>query len=114
MSIASQYITGHNFLLHHQKKMINGEARKKFTNSKCRLFNREEKTTEHMLFKCDALAVTNRALAVTRANTLGVYFLNFVKDRLNLEEVITFLKTADLAYQQISEGHLTNLNPPTI
>ena len=107
MSIAVQYITGHNFLSHHEKKMVSGEARKSFTNSKCRLCNREEETTEHMLFNCDALAVT-------RADTLGTYFLNPTKDKLNLKKVISFIKAADLSNYHIPEGHLTNLNPPTI
>ena len=50
MSMAVQYLTGHNFLLHHEKKMVTGEERKKFLNSKCRLCNRDEESTEHMIF----------------------------------------------------------------
>ena len=107
ISIAIQYLSGHNFLLHHEKKMATGDDRKKFLNSKCRLCNREEETTEHMIFNCDALAEK-------RADSLGKYFLNPKKDTLNLTEVITFLKTADLTNHPIPDGHLTNLNPPSI
>ena len=107
MSIAIQYLTGHNFLLHHEKKMVSGEARRKFLNSKCRLCNREEELTEHMLFSCDALAVK-------RADTLGKYFLDPNKDQQKLDDVISFIKSADLSNHPIPEGHLTNLNAPTI
>ena len=107
MSIAIQYLSGHNFLLHHEKKMTNGEARKNFLNSKCRLCNREEETTEHMIFKCDALAVK-------RADTLGAYFIDHTKDRLNLQDIISFIKSADLTNYPIPDGHLTNLNPPPL
>ena len=107
MSIAIQYLSGHNFLLHHEKKMVSGEERKHFLNSKCRLCNREEETTEHMIFNCDALATK-------RADTLGKYFLDPKKDKLDLNEVIHFLKSADLTSIPIPEGHLTNLNPPSI
>ena len=107
MSIAIQYLTGHNFLLHHEKKMVSGEARRKFFNSKCRLCNREEESTEHMLFSCDALAIK-------RADTLGKYFLDPHKDPLKLDDVISFIKSADLTNHPIPEGHLTNLNPPSI
>ena len=54
MSIAIQYLSGHNFLLHHEKKMTRGEDRRRFLNSRCRLCNREEESTEHMIFRCDA------------------------------------------------------------
>ena len=87
--------------------MASGEARKKFLNSKCRLCNREKESTEHMLFSC-------YALAVKRADTLGNYFLDPNKDQLNLNAVISFIKSADLMNHPIPEGHLTNLNPPTI
>ena len=107
MSIAVQYLTGHNFLLHHEKKMVKGEDRKLFLNSKCRLCNREEETTEHMIFRCDALAMK-------RAATLGTYFLDPDKDQLNLHDVVEFIKTADLENHPIPEGHLTNLNPTLI
>ena len=83
------------------------EARKNFLNSKCRLCNREEETTEHMIFNCDALAVK-------RADTLGKYFLDPKKDKLNLHAVIEFIKSADLTSLPIPEGHLTNLDPPLI
>ena len=87
--------------------MVHGDERKHFINSKCRLCNREEETTQHMIFGCDALAVT-------RADTLGKYFLDPRKDKLNINDVIQFIKTADLTNRLIPEGHLTNLNPPTI
>ena len=87
--------------------MAKGEDRKHFLNSKCRLCNREEETTEHMIFRCDALAVK-------RADTLGKYFLNPKKDKLNLHDVLDFVKSADLTNYPIPDGHLTNLNPPTI
>ena len=64
ISIAILYLSGHNFLLHHEKR---GEDRMKFLNSKCRLCNREEGTTQHMIFHCDAIAVK-------KADTLGKYF----------------------------------------
>ena len=73
LSIAVQYLTGHNFLLHHEKKMCKGESRTKFLNSRCRLCNRKEETTQHMIFECDALAVK-------RADTLGIYFIDPNKD----------------------------------
>ena len=80
MSIAIQYLSGHNFLLHHEKTITRGEDRTKFLNSKCRLCNREEETTQHMIFHCDALAVK-------RADTLGKYFLN--QKRINLTYTIS-------------------------
>ena len=107
MSIAIQYLSGHNFLLHHEKTITRGEDRKKFLNSKCRLCNREEETTQHMIFHCDALAVK-------RADTLGKYFLDPKKDKLDIHNVIGFIKSADLTSHPIPEGHLTNLNPPSI
>ena len=58
MSMAVQYLTGHNFLLHQEKKMVTGEERKRFLNSKCRLCSREEESTEHIIYICDALAST--------------------------------------------------------
>ena len=60
-----------------------------------------------MLFECDALAVK-------RAETLGMYFVDPAKDSLVITEVIEFIKTADLTNRIIPEGHLTNLNPPLI
>ena len=60
-----------------------------------------------MIFGCDALAVT-------RADTLGKYFLDPHKDTLIISDVIKFIKSADLTNRSIPEGHLTNLNPPTI
>ena len=60
-----------------------------------------------MIFQCDALAVK-------RADTLGKYFLDPKKDRLNLQDVLEFIKSADLTNHSIPDGHLTNLNPPTI
>ena len=107
ISLAVQYLTGHNFLLHHEKQLKTGEARLRFLNSKCRLCNRQEETTQHMLFECDALAVK-------RADTLGKYFIDPERDQLDILDVIAFLKSADLANKPIPEGHLTNLNPPTI
>ena len=87
--------------------MVHGDERKHFINSKCRLCNREEETTQHMIFGCDALAVT-------RADTLGKYFLDPRKDKLNINDVIQFIKTADLTNRLIPEGHLTTLNSPAI
>ena len=84
-----------------------GEERKKFLNSKCRLCNREEETTQHMIFHCDALAVK-------RADMIGKYFLDPKKDKLDIHKVIEFIKSADLTSHPIPEGHLTNLNPPCI
>ena len=107
MSLAVQYLSGHNFLLHHEKKMKSGEARRQFLNSRCRLCNREEETTQHMLFTCDALAMK-------RASTLGSHFIDPNKDQLQIQDVIAFIKLADLTNHPIPEGHLTNLNPPTI
>ena len=106
ISIAVQHLTGHNFPLHHAKKMKLGDERALFLNARCRLCNREEETTQHMLFGCDALAKL-------RAETLGKYFLDPKVDTLDIHEVITFLKSADLENRSIPEGHLTNLNPPT-
>ena len=60
-----------------------------------------------MIFRCDALAMK-------RAATLGTYFLDPNKDQLNLHDVVEFIKTADLENHPIPEGHLTNLNPPSI
>ena len=40
LSVAVQYLTGHNFILHHEKKMARGEDRANFLNSRCRLCNR--------------------------------------------------------------------------
>ena len=99
MSIAIQYLSGHNFLLHHEKTITRGED--------CRLCNSEEETTQHMIFHCDALAVK-------RADTLGKYFLDPKKDKLDIRNVIEFIKSADLTSHPIPEGHLTNLNPPSI
>ena len=107
IGIAVQYLTGHNFLLHHEKKMKSGTARLNFLNSRCRLCNRQEETTQHMIFECDALAVK-------RADTLGNYFIDPDRDQLNIHEVMLFLKSADLVNKSIPEGHLTNLNPPPI
>ena len=107
LSLAVQYLSGHNFLLHHEKKMRSGTDRQQFLNSKCRLCNREEETTQHMLFGCDALAVK-------RADTLGKYFIDSENDSLEIQDVIKFLKAADLTNKPIPEGHLTNLNPPSI
>ena len=107
LSIAIQYLTGHNFLLHHEKKMTTGEDRRKFLNSRCRLCNREEETTQHMIYNCDALAKK-------RAATLGAYFLDPKTDCLEIQDVIEFLKAADLTNHPIPEGHLTDLNPPLI
>ena len=107
LSLAVQYLTGHNFLLHHEKKMARGEDRIKFLNSRCRLCNRQEETTQHMIFDCDALAVK-------RADTLGKYFIDPKTDQLDIIDVIEFLKSADLENKSIPEGHLTNLNPPLI
>ena len=67
----------------------------------------EEESTEHMIFNCDALAVK-------RADTLGKDFLNPKKERLNLQDVLEFIKSADVTNHPITGGHLTNLNPPTI
>ena len=60
-----------------------------------------------MIFGCEALAVI-------RADTLGKYFLDPQKDELNIKDVIKFIKSANLTNRSIPEGHLTNLNPPTI
>ena len=70
-----QYLSGHNFLLHHERKMTRGDDRKHFLNSKCQLCNGEEELTEHMIFDCDALAVK-------RVDTLGNYFFDPKKDKL--------------------------------
>ena len=70
-----QYLSGHNFLLHHERKMTRGDDRYHFLNSKCQLCNREEELTEHMIFNCDALAVK-------RVDTLGNYFFDPKKDKL--------------------------------
>ena len=60
-----------------------------------------------MIFHCDALATK-------RADNLGKYFLDPNKDKVDLKEVISFIKLADLKSRPISKGHLTNLNPPSI
>ena len=107
LSIAVQYLTGHNFLLHHEKKMKTGNDRANFLNAKCRLCNREEETTQHMIFGCDALAKS-------RADTLGKYFIDPRIDKLDIHDVIKFIKAVDLPSKSIPEGHLTDLNPPTL
>ena len=60
-----------------------------------------------MLFRCDALAVK-------RADILGKCFIDPANDSLDINEVIEFIKAADLTNKPIPEGHLTNLNPPCI
>ena len=87
--------------------MKSGTAGLNFLNSRCRLCNRQEETTQHMIFECDALAVK-------RADTLGNYFIDPDRDQLNIHKVMLFLKSADLVNKSIPEGHLTNLNPPPI
>ena len=87
--------------------MKTGDERAQFLNARCRLCNREEETTQHMIFGCDALATL-------RAETLGKYFLDPKIDKLDIHKVIQFIKSADLANRSIPEGHLTNLNPPPI
>ena len=103
MSIAVQYLSGHKFLLHHENKMVSGDDRKRFLNLRCWLCNGEEETTERMIFHCDALAVK-------RYDCLGKYFQDPRKDKLYLQEVISFIKSAYLTSQNIPVGHLTNLN----
>ena len=107
MSIAIQNLSGHNFLLHHEKNMTLGENRKHFLNWRRRLCNREEESSKHVIFNCNAHAVK-------RADMLGKYFLNPKKDKLDLQKVLELIKSAVLTDHPTPEGHLTNLNPPTM
>ena len=101
MSVIS-FLSGHNFLLHHEKKMVRPELQHLFTNSKCRLCNLEEETAEHIILKCEALIWK-------RAECLGKYFMDAKIDKLQPLNVLSLIKKADIINRDIPEGHLTRI-----
>ena len=106
LSIMVQHLSGHDFLLHHQKHMVKTEDRKFFTNSKCRLCNMEEETLEHLLYNCDALVKE-------RAESFHKYELH-KQDKITVQKVLKFIKSANVGERNIPLNHLTNyVTPPS-
>ena len=102
LSLMIQFLSGHNYLLHHEKKMVRPELQHLFTNSKCRLCNLEEETAEHIILKCEALIWK-------RAECLGKYFIDTEIDTLKPQNVLSLIKEADIINRDIPKGHLTRI-----
>ena len=56
-------LTGHNFLLHHEKNMQTGDAHKNFLNFRCRISNRDHSAVVSKKFQ-NFVSICNHSMCV--------------------------------------------------